>query len=371
MPLTFRLGKNTVYWFEAGNRYLLVEPHANQVIKRLLRGLSISQTVQWCATKYDLPIAEARRFVQEVSEQLTAAQAPDHTDADLSLADLPAPEPQLTYVTRHYRINRLLFRVDYPNEWLLERAHALFAHLAIAPQSGEHPSHHLIFRPRGEYQVLEADGEAVGFWDFSHAHELIGRFYLEILNRVYRATESSWMAILHASAVSNGEKTLLLAGESGSGKSTLAALLMAQGYQLLADDFVPLDAAHQQVCAFPAALSVKSGSLAALLPHFPELADSQEHHYPSQGKTVRYLSPQTYPPFDFSSSVPATALIFVTYDPKAKYSLTRLPRQEAFLRLIPDSWISPRKPQVATFLKWFSSLTCYNLTYSNPNTPLP
>jgi hypothetical protein len=41
---------------------------------------------------------------------------------------------------------------------------------------------------------------------------------------------------LHASAVSDGERAILFAGESGHGKSTLAAAMIDAGYRLLADD---------------------------------------------------------------------------------------------------------------------------------------
>lgn len=42
--------------------------------------------------------------------------------------------------------------------------------------------------------------------------------------------------VFHAAAVTNGQKTMLLAGDSGVGKSTLLATLLQRGCKMLADD---------------------------------------------------------------------------------------------------------------------------------------
>lgn len=65
------------------------------------------------------------------------------------------------------------------------------------------------------------------------------------------------MAVLHAAGVSDGSKSLIFAGDSGAGKSTLAALLMSRGFEVLADDFLPVESRTGRICSFPAAISVK------------------------------------------------------------------------------------------------------------------
>lgn len=54
--------------------------------------------------------------------------------------------------------------------------------------------------------------------------------------------------VLHGNAVRVGDGCMVCVGESGAGKSTLAAAFMMQGYQILADDVVPVNA---QGCAIP------------------------------------------------------------------------------------------------------------------------
>lgn len=65
------------------------------------------------------------------------------------------------------------------------------------------------------------------------------------------------MGVFHASALGNSKKTVLFLGDSGNGKSTSLAILQANGFTCIEDDFVPIDAKKQEVYSFPAAISIK------------------------------------------------------------------------------------------------------------------
>jgi hypothetical protein len=58
-------------------------------------------------------------------------------------------------------------------------------------------------------------------------------------------------------------------------------------------------------------------------------------------------------------------LVFIKYEKDAELSCEKISKIDAFQQLIPDSWISPKKENAQIFLDWFSSLNCYQLTYSN------
>jgi hypothetical protein len=64
-----------------------------------------------------------------------------------------------------------------------------------------------------------------------HAYTLIFAAVLDRLDRVF---------FLHGAAVTDGVRTLVLAGPSGHGKTTLALALAGRGWRLLSDDFAPL-----------------------------------------------------------------------------------------------------------------------------------
>lgn len=67
--------------------------------------------------------------------------------------------------------------------------------------------------------------------------------------------------LLHASCVERDGRALLMTGESGSGKSTLAALLMAEGWRLMGDEFALIDLDDGSVHAFPRLISLKNQSI--------------------------------------------------------------------------------------------------------------
>ena len=65
------------------------------------------------------------------------------------------------------------------------------------------------------------------------------------------ALASEGSLVVHASAVADGTRAILLAGRAGAGKSTLAAMLARQGMQVLADDGVLLERCPFGIRAVP------------------------------------------------------------------------------------------------------------------------
>jgi hypothetical protein len=60
--------------------------------------------------------------------------------------------------------------------------------------------------------------------------------------------------VLHGNAISFGDKCMICLGHSGAGKSTLAAGFLQRGYDILADDVVPIDV---DGCVLPGIPSIK------------------------------------------------------------------------------------------------------------------
>ena len=146
------------------------------------------------------------------------------------------------------------------------------------------------------------------------------------------------------------------------GKSTSLAILQANGFDCVADDFVPIDAKEQEVYSFPAAISVKKNSVEPLLPMYPELKSSAEYHFERLGKIVRYLQPNNH---NYAQHLPCNELVFIKYEQKALLQFSKINKIDAFSQLVPNSWLSPKKENAQVFLDWFSNLQCYQLTYSN------
>ena len=76
--------------------------------------------------------------------------------------------------------------------------------------------------------------------------------------------------LLHAASVEKDGRGLILTGESGSGKSTLSALLGANGWRFMGDEFVLLEPETGLMHPFPRPVSLKNASIDALEAVLPD-----------------------------------------------------------------------------------------------------
>lgn len=83
------------------------------------------------------------------------------------------------------------------------------------------------------------------------------------------------LLLIHGNAIEVGDGCLVCVGDSGAGKSTLAGAFLQQGYRLLADDVVPVDADGMAVPGFPRiklwddaarGLGIETGNLQRIMP---------------------------------------------------------------------------------------------------------
>jgi hypothetical protein len=351
-----------IIWFKETNRYMLAEIPAYAVISRLAGDISPEETADWCSEFYNLPPAEARRFVEEVAQLVEQQSVLNKQLSGVLEQQLSYTLPSKFCSTKNLQLNGAIYSFEYETDDLEYQIHPKFAHLEV---KGSPAADHLfqVFR-HGEICVLRVNGEIIGQWRPEEEHYFSGKFSMELLNRMHRRADNDWMGVFHASAISRKNRCMLFLGDSGSGKSTASAILMANGFDLLADDFVPVDAQTSEVLHFPAAVSIKKNAFDHLIPLYPQLASSAEFEYPGMGKTVRYLPPLSS--FEDSpSGYPCIALIFVKYQKNSGLKLAELPKDIAFQYLVPDSWISPLEENATRFLDWFLDLPCYRLTYSD------
>ena len=353
-------GKKIV-WLKEPNRYMLVEMPAYHVISRLSEGTGIVEIAEWCSRFYDLPLGKALRFVDEVKQLIEQQLVSDKMTSGVIDHTQLSP-PSKYYSQRHYLINGEIFSVEYETRLVEHLIHPKFAHLRV---TNNQPANHLfqVFK-NGAHFVLRVNGEIIGRWLPGNEHYLSGKFSMEILNRIHNRSERSWMGVFHASAICQGNLSILFLGDSGNGKSTACAVLMAAGFNLLADDFVPVDSLTGSVYSFPAAVSVKKSAVAPLLHLYPELDDASEFSYPEMDKRVRFLPPANTSEYS-PSGYPCKALVFVKYKKQSGMTIEKLANSTAFQKLVPDSWISPVEENAARFLDWFLELPCYQLTYSD------
>jgi hypothetical protein len=352
------LNNQHIVWFKNTNTYVLVAPETAQIIKQYFKGAKNEALKSWIKETLNFSEKEIQVLLPSVLKRvkkLNKKEVKDETRLAFKVTNNPA-------VVKYYQIKNTCFKVDFQTENLAFLIHPKFAHLETSFKKNS--NHHFEVFLNDHQIVFKTDGDYVGIWSADEIHYFQGKFSMTLVEKLYQKPESDWMGVFHASALSDGKQNIMFLGDSGNGKSTLAALLVSQGYTLFADDFVPVEANSQQIYYFPAAISIKEKALRVLNPLFPELKKTPQIDLAYINKSVRYLvAPK--PKETFKTHLPCKTLVFVKYQKNKDLKIEKISKEEAFQKLIPDSWLSPLPQNAQLFLDWFEKLTCYNLTYSN------
>ena len=348
----------TISWFQNKNEYAVLENTTAVILKKLNKGIPINEIAKTLSDELDVPLEKSINFVLELEKKFF----PQENSEKLEIANnyKNAERPKDFEFIKYYKINDIVFKISFLSDKELSFVHPKFAHLVI-DEVPDFKNEFEVFINHN-YIFLYVNNVFIGSWDNCNIHYFQGKFSMELIQKIHQKKENDWLGVFHASAISNGEKSMLFLGDSGNGKSTSLALLQANGFTCLADDFVPVDAKKQEVYSFPAAISIKKSSLETLLPIYPELETTAEYNFKRLNKIVRYLKPNNN---DFLAHLPCHDLVFIKYEKDAKLTCKKISKIDAFQQLVPDSWLSPKKENAQIFLDWFEGLNCYQLTYSN------
>ena len=352
------LEDKTITWSESSNQYLILENTTALIFKKLNAGVFIKEIASELSKELSLPIDKTTDFVTDLEQEINALKI--EKDASTINKDNTINKPEKFEFIKYYKINELIFKVEFYSEYELYLVHPKFEHLEIEDKNIY--AHTFTIFCEADFIYFYIENNFIGTWNKNEIHFFQGKFSMEIIQAMHQKTEDNWMGVFHASAVGNSEKSVLFLGDSGNGKSTSLAILQANGFGCVADDFVPIDLKKQEVYSFPAAISIKKNSLGTLLPIYPELATTAEYNFKRLRKIVRYLKPNNT---EFTQHLPCNELVFIKYEKDADIQFSKIDKIAAFSQLIPDSWISPKKENAQVFLDWFTSLDCYQLTYSN------
>jgi len=357
--LTKTIEDKRYLWLEGTNQYVVLEHEAYSVVEKLINGELAKTIAIHLETTLSVPFEAALKFVKELEERVLNSSITVKEKSIIELSKVTIPDKFKVITT--YRVNNTLIKVSYKGDLEASYIHPKFAHLET--ETADKEIDFKVFTANDKIYLAINNKVKYG-WSKEEIHYFQGKFSMEFIQAMYHKEESEWMGVFHASAVSNQQKAVLFLGDSGNGKSTSLALLQKHGFQCLADDFVPVAATNKEVYHFPAAISVKNSSLQTLAPLYPLLNDTKEYHLKRLNKRVRYLPPNYT---DTQTHLACKDLVFIKYQKDVALSFSKISKQKAFEQLVPDSWLSPKKENAATFLEWFATLNCYQITYSQTN----
>ena len=233
----------TIVWFENSNEYLILENTTAAILKRLSRGVSVNEIAATLSKKLAIPLEKTIDFILDLEKRIYEPKSIIESNLINDYRDIKTPKS--FHFIKYYKVNNVIFKVSYLSEKELSLVHPKFSHLAI-DNSGNFDFEFDVFI-NNNYIFLIVDKELIGAWSNKNIHFFQGKFSMELIQKIHQKEENEWLGVFHASAVSNGEKSILFLGDSGNGKSTSLAILQANGFTCLADDFVPIDAKKQEV----------------------------------------------------------------------------------------------------------------------------
>lgn len=354
--LYYQIDSKILLWFNKSNKYLFFDSLFYTIFKRF-NEYSKEEAEVYLANELFLSeelIKESYQSYKTITDQLSVQ---DSCPSKNSVLD-PVNK---WYYSCTYLVYGTPLKLRFSSKYAKELIHPKFTHLLAESQISATHTIDVVHQSNNLFLLL--NNSPIGEWALDEVHFLQGKFALLLINLCNNKIESNWMAVLHASAVyKNNNKAFVFLGESGSGKSTAITLLTLNGYKLLADDFVPLEATNKRIYSFPAAISLKENVLDQMEDSFPQLKNTRLR-YKDEKTNYKYLYPQKK--HDSVFSAPVKALIFIKYNKGASTNLKTISTCKALEFLIPDSWISPLTQNVSSFLNWIQEVPAYRLEYSN------
>lgn len=355
-----QLSNSWVLWFEAPNQYLVISNSTKGLLDIFLHSESEQDFEKRLKASLNHSQKNSKAYYTELSEFLNAA----NTSPKLDATDHQIGMPMLntSYIVETYGFGKISLAVNYGSVAIQNLIHPQWAHATVL--EGEIASAVFDILQMDHHLYLFRNKTYIGHYAVTDYHLLQGQFALQLINSLYNKTESEWIATFHASTVCNDKEAIMIIGDSGNGKSTLAAVLMANGLDVLADDFSPLSAENQELYRFPSGISIKEGAFSTLKPMFQDFEQFPIYTSTSKNVKIKYIPPMA----DFgkaASHFPCKKIVMVNYDANAKSEMKTIRIEQVLETLIPESWLSPLASNSKLFLDWLKEVSCYELTYSD------
>jgi len=346
--------EDSIVWLKKSNKYLVLNSNTLALIKKK-SNLSSKGFLTLIKESFLVSATDAIKINKDISELLLEAKELE-LKQNIKLSDPIKPCQLINY----YSFNNTIIKVGFDSEETKSLIHQKYRHLVV-----DHVNSYDV-----EYSVFNSDhslfiyknNQIVGSWDSTQLHEFQGKFSMELICSFYNKTEHDWMGVFHASTISKNNRSIMFTGDSGNGKSTLVSILMANGYNVIADDFSPILRSDFKTYCFPSAISIKERSFNLIEQLYPDFINYNEYYINELKGNVKYL-----PPISKETSANCSSVIWVKYAEGTESSLKKVSIQDALKKILPDAWISNKEVNAKAFLKWIEKTAFYELNYSDNN----
>lgn len=357
-----KIDETYVLWFEKSNSYVVISTKAHDIMRCFFES-NTEEAFLKHSTKIDFSKNDALGYLRDITVFLEDVNLKESAVVESSqLQNIPKSFIPKSFISKKYQFGKTDVLINFDTDKISQLIHPYLEHAEV--DKSKHVSVEFDIFSSNDLIYLFRNKQLIDSYTYSRFHFLQGKFSMQLVTSIYNNNESDWLATFHASTVTNGEEAIMIIGDSGNGKSTLSALLMAHGFDLLADDFTPMLSENQHLYRFPAAISIKSGAFPLVNRLFEEFQNAKSYESTSKGSEVKYLPPNGS--FgDSKSHFACKKLVAVRYSKETPSQLIECSAEKILATFIPDSWISPNPNHSKKFLEWLKDLTFYELTYND------
>lgn len=354
-----QLSDSWVLWFEASNQYIVISKALKKILDVFLDSENENDFAKQLKSLLNISKPNSETYYTEISELLQAANTSSKNEISNKSTTVHIKK---TDFKKMYSFGNTSIAVNYGSIAIQNLIHPQWSH-AEGLQEDMSTTVFDIFQKENQLYLFK-NKNYIGHYAVTEYHLLTGQFALQLINTLYHKNEADWIATFHASTVCNDKEAIMIIGDSGNGKSTLSAVLMANGIDVLADDFTPLLAEDCESYRFPSGISVKQGAFSVLEPLFPNFNEFPLYKSNSKNVTIKYIPPiksfgQTQSHFQCKK------IVYVKYAPNAPSEMNEIGIGKILETLITESWVSPLASNAELFLKWLEGLQCFELNYSD------
>jgi len=357
-----KIDQSYLVWFQNSNLYLQMEEPAWFVFRKTRQRCKAETIAGEFAIRYSVTPEESLSFVRDIRLNIEKMNQPNNVQVLTNEFSADLNDYIFKPFSIHrYKLGNKLIAFSYESQAFEYYLHPLICHFETLEEFLEMTLFELFaFQDR---IIFRFNGEVKGTWTKDETHLVKGLIFMFLINVIYDKSDADWLMTVHASAITNGRKTILFSAPPNHGKTTIAALLQDRGYKLISDDFVPIERNSFNAYPFPIAMSVKQSSMDLLASLFPDL-EQKQLNYISPEKSVRYLPPNENS--DFVKDVfPVHEFIFIQYNHSVDFSWEKLDPVRAMKLLLDQAWVCPTKGNAAILFERITHLSFYQLTYSN------
>lgn len=357
-----KIGQSYLVWFQNSNLYLQLKEPAWFVFSKTVKRYKTYTIAELFSFRYSISVKESLLFVHEIQTEIDKMNKPFHTPTKIDqFATVLNKHHYNPFSTHYYKLGNQVIAFAYESAHFESYIHPLISHFETTETQSYMPLFELFLYQ--ERIAFRFNGEIKGLWAMDETQYVKGLIFMFLVNAMHDKTNDHWLMTVHASAITNGKKTILFSAEPGKGKTTFAALLQSNGYQVISDDFVPIDRHKFNAYPFPISISVKPGSMDLLTPLFP-LLEEKPLTYLTPEKSVRYIPPSNH--FDILNMVfPVQELIFIEFNSEVEFTMEKLDPVIALKSLLDQVWVTPIHGNATLLLDRIMEISFFKLTYSN------